>query len=67
MCFASKRQEDNFAETRTDKSPATATVSSQHPPPILPTTDAQTINMSGPKIAIVIYTMYGHVAKRMFY
>ena len=68
MCLPNKRQRDNFAETGTDKkaapvASAPATQSSSSPP----TTQTQTAdNMSAPKVAIVIYSMYGHVAKRTF-
>ncbi|KAH8115989.1 flavoprotein WrbA [Phellopilus nigrolimitatus] len=58
MCFPSKKAKDNFA----DKPPAAA----QPPPPATaPTTTAPTAapKMAPPKVAIVIYTMYGHIAK----
>jgi NAD(P)H dehydrogenase (quinone) len=69
MCFPSKRQGDNFAETKesaADQNPPAveSTTASQQPPPPTQTHTADT--MSGPKVAIVIYSMYGHVAKRMF-
>ena len=70
MCFPSKRQRDNFAsaedKSETDKkaAPANPSPSQSSPPPHI-TTKAQDPNkMSGPKVAIVIYSMYGHVAKR---
>jgi len=66
MCFPSKRQGDNFAETKesaADQNPPAveSTTTSQQPPPPTQTHTADT--MSGPKVAIVIYSMYGHVAK----
>jgi len=65
MCFPSRRQKDNFAEsTGTGKSPQSdpAPVASASTQP--PTTQTQvTEDMSSPKVAIVIYSMYGHIAK----
>jgi len=70
MCFPSKRQRENFVDTKASGAdqnpPANIASSSQQPPPAPATTQTQTADtMSGPKIAIVIYSMYGHVAKRM--
>jgi NAD(P)H dehydrogenase (quinone) len=72
MCFPSKRQNDNFSssegKSETDKKrPTPVATSSESPPPPTHTTKIQpTDKMSPPKVAIVIYSMYGHVAKRMF-
>jgi NAD(P)H dehydrogenase (quinone) len=70
MCFPSKRQRDNFVETKesaTDQNPPPAASTSQPSSPPAPATQTQTADtMSSPKVAIVIYSMYGHVAKRMF-
>jgi NAD(P)H dehydrogenase (quinone) len=68
MCFPSKRQKDNFAsaegKSETNKKRSTPAVSSSEPPPPPHTTQTQpTDKMSPPKVAIVIYSMYGHVAK----
>jgi len=65
MCFPNKRQKDNFAEAGTDKKPAPVPSTSTQPSPSAPVTQTQTTthNMSPPKVAIVIYTMYGHIAK----
>jgi len=79
MCFPSKSQKDNFTETpvskengtKAEKSPpsnppptsnstAPITETPVLPPVATPQTDA---DMSAPKVAIVIYTMYHHVAK----
>ncbi|KZP26025.1 hypothetical protein FIBSPDRAFT_363468 [Athelia psychrophila] len=65
MCFPGKRQKANFTE---DKKPATSSATSTSTPASKPTTTtsatASIMIMSGPKIAIVIYSMYGHIAKR---
>jgi NAD(P)H dehydrogenase (quinone) len=71
MCFPSKRQKDNFSSSEgksgTDKKRPTPAASTSEPlPPTHTTTIQSTDKMSPPKVAIVIYTMYGHVAKRMF-
>lgn len=73
MCFPSKRQKSNFDESNAsadNKKPfaTSAKPTSQPPSSSAPTTEptASTpaqANMSSPKIAIVIYSMYGHVAK----
>ncbi|KZP26014.1 benzoquinone reductase, partial [Athelia psychrophila] len=63
MCFPGKRQKANFTE---DKKPATSSATSTSTPtskPTTTTTSATASIMSGPKIAIVIYSMYGHIAK----
>jgi len=63
MCFPSKRQQNNFSETESgavkDKKPAAVAST----PPQSPTTTNTSDKMAGPKVAIVIYTMYGHIAK----
>ena len=71
MCFPSKRQKDNFSSSEgksgTDKKrPTPVATSSESPLPTHTTKVQPTDKMSPPKVAIVIYTMYGHVAKRMF-
>jgi len=64
MCFPSKQQKDNFAETETDKKATSVASASKQSPSSPPVTQTQTTdNMSAPKVAIVIYSMYGHVAK----
>ncbi|RDB18431.1 Protoplast secreted protein 2 [Hypsizygus marmoreus] len=69
MCFPNKRQKDNFTDTANSKSTkgqtSAPTSSSQPPPPSAPstTTETKVTAMAPPKVAIVIYTMYGHIAK----
>ncbi|KAF7968711.1 hypothetical protein HWV62_29618 [Athelia sp. TMB] len=58
MCFG-KRQKDNFTE---DNKPASS--SSQPTKPTQPTSTTPAVQSTmAPKVAIVIYTMYGHIAK----
>jgi len=56
MCFPNKRDKDKKAPTPSASAPT--------PPTSDPITQVSTTNkMTGPKVAIVIYSMYGHVAK----
>lgn len=79
MCFPNKRQKDNFNDTTqqnnikaatsapasSSQPPTSTTAPTNGPPVLLPTTTTDTnLDMSAPKVAIVIYTMYGHIAKR---
>lgn len=48
------------AEPTTAPAPATTT----EPEPTPATVPATEAEMSGPKVAIIIYSMYGHIAKR---
>ncbi|KAG8216617.1 putative 1,4 benzoquinone reductase [Butyriboletus roseoflavus] len=78
MCFPGKRQKDNFSErkqerkdTKTDTTeprPSSAPVPYTAPPaqaspsePTLPQSPDTT--MSAPRVAIVIYSLYGHISK----
>ena len=70
MCFPSKKQAKLLAEDSPASKPST-TPKPQPPkeqpaPPAATSTTATTpaVTMSSPKVAIVIYTMYGHIAKR---
>lgn len=76
MCFTSRSQKNNFADSGPSRSgtktrevkeaqeskpgsPPTAT-----PTPLAPPTVSSTVtNMSGPRVAVVIYSLYGHIAK----
>jgi len=52
----------------TIQQPASSTAPTSSEPPILPPvakTDTITTEMAAPKVAIIIYTMYGHIAKGM--
>ncbi|KAL4253692.1 WrbA family protein [Abortiporus biennis] len=66
MCFPGKRQKSNFADDSKPPPPPPPPVSKDPKPtpapvPVVETTPAPA--MSSPKIAIVIYSMYGHIAK----
>ena len=74
MCFPNRKQKANFTDVtekrdngKATKAPTTVTTPlNQNPPTIPPITDkSSNIDMSSPKVAIVIYSMYGHIAKRM--
>jgi len=59
MCFPTKRQKTNFDESKTsEKKQATSPISA-----VFKRSSSSTKTMSGPKVAIVIYSMYGHIAK----
>ncbi|KAG6910725.1 flavodoxin-like fold protein [Tephrocybe rancida] len=78
MCFPNKRQKDNFTDNASTNKEATkgtaVPAASQSTPvpapasaaaPVLPpvtTTQTTEAPMAPPKVAIVIYTMYGHIA-----
>lgn len=81
MCFPNKRQKDNFNDTTqqnnikaatsapaSSSQPPTSTTAPTNGPPVLPppTITETKLDMSSPKVAIVIYTMYGHIAKSVF-
>ena len=71
MCFPSKRIKDNLSDPKSPKSPAsTAPLPSQAPPPQTtssPTTPTTALPLTmAPKVAIIIYSMYGHIAKCTF-
>ncbi|KAF8651138.1 hypothetical protein AX16_004861 [Volvariella volvacea WC 439] len=77
MCFPSKRQRDNFTDndkptrngtsskTTKAEAPSTNPPTSSSQPPQLPTTTTNSTltTMSSPRVAILIYSMYGHIAK----
>ncbi|KAK7046386.1 benzoquinone reductase [Favolaschia claudopus] len=74
MCFPSKKQRANFdtadtttsASSKKDKKTAGGEGASKTSPASPPSTAAAPVekkDMAGPKIAIVVYSMYGHVAK----
>ncbi|KAH7882843.1 putative 1,4 benzoquinone reductase [Phlebopus sp. FC_14] len=66
MCFPGKRQKNNFAEP-TPTQPATKAKAepksdpTPNNPPV--TSSSQNETMSPPRVAIVIYSLYGHIAK----
>ncbi|KJA15306.1 benzoquinone reductase [Hypholoma sublateritium FD-334 SS-4] len=66
MCFPSKKQKNNFSDNA-DKTapPAESTVPlATSTAPELPLVVAEApIDMAPPKVGIVIYSMYGHIAK----
>ncbi|KAJ6628574.1 NADH-quinone oxidoreductase [Mycena sp. CBHHK59/15] len=73
MCFPSKKQGANFDTGSTTKpastkgtavaaaDPTSTATTQPNPPPT--TTTALVEEMAGPKIAIVVYSMYGHITK----
>ncbi|KAJ7879391.1 flavoprotein-like protein [Mycena leptocephala] len=74
MCFPSKKQQANFDTAETTPTanpvstkapaPAATTPASAPLPTTEPTTETTvTEDMAGPKIAIVVYSMYGHITK----
>ena len=63
MCFPGKRLKNIFSDD--DKKPA-STKKPSSSPPAPATTPAPASTMSSPKVAIVIYSMYGHIAKSAF-
>ncbi|KAJ6517380.1 flavoprotein-like protein [Mycena vitilis] len=73
MCFGSKKQKANFdteGTTATAKPASTKAAngaaqnaSTSAPPPTLPAIETPPADMAGPKIAIVVYSMYGHIVK----
>jgi hypothetical protein len=73
MCFPNKKQKANFTddtEKRDTEKPtkdlnSSTTPPTQSPPTIPPiTNESVNLDMSTPKVAIIIYSMYGHIAKR---
>jgi len=71
MCFPNKKQKNNFTDltdqvkkpTSPDNEKSTkAEPTSTLPPQSLPPTQTQP-EMSPPKVAIIFYSMYGHIAK----
>jgi NAD(P)H dehydrogenase (quinone) len=61
ICCPNRKHIHIVSHRRKYKATSVAALPSSSPPPLSP---SQTLNMSSPKIAIVIYSMYGHVAKR---
>jgi NAD(P)H dehydrogenase (quinone) len=73
MCFPNKKQNTNFTddtEKRDNEKPTkglnSPTAPSIQSPPTIPPITNNTLNvdMSSPKVAIIIYSMYGHILKR---
>ncbi|KIJ63824.1 benzoquinone reductase [Hydnomerulius pinastri MD-312] len=78
MCFPGKRQKNNFAEPKPTQPDTTkAEVAEPKPSSPIPTPDppapseptepasssSPEVKMSSPRVAIVIYSLYGHIAK----
>ncbi|KAM5534733.1 hypothetical protein V8D89_011597 [Ganoderma adspersum] len=62
MCFPGKRLKSNHADD--EALPAKSSPAPAAPPTPPPATQSATpVTMSSPKVAIIIYTMYGHIAK----
>ena len=73
MCFPNKNQKTNFTDDtekrdngKPTKGPNSPTDPSIQSPPTIPpiTNKSEHLDMSSPKVAIIIYSMYGHIAKR---
>ncbi|OCH88519.1 1,4-benzoquinone reductase [Obba rivulosa] len=62
MCFPSKRTKNNLEDDKPAPAAASSAPTAPEPTPAPATTTQTTADMS-PKIAIVIYSMYGHIAK----
>ena len=73
MCFPGKRQKDNFSEPKPERKDTKADTTGPNlssppapAPPSEPTvTESPDTIMSAPRVAIVIYSLYGHITKRM--
>ncbi|KAJ8583471.1 putative 1,4 benzoquinone reductase [Rhizopogon salebrosus TDB-379] len=69
MCFPGKRQKDNFAEPKPTPPDTKAQANqseklSSLPAPLTQSSTSTSENdMSGPRVAIVIYSLYGHITK----
>ena len=72
-CFSTKKQKANFTDNTekrdteiSTKGPNSSTTPPTQPPPTIPpiTNNVVKEDMSSPKVAIVIYSTYGHIAKR---
>ncbi|KDQ60440.1 benzoquinone reductase [Jaapia argillacea MUCL 33604] len=65
MCFPSKRQKANFTDK--DEQPQPSAPATALEPSVAPASTTSpaldTATMSAPKLAIIIYSMYGHIAK----
>ena len=68
MCFPGKRQKALFSDKpkAAKQAPASAPAK-ESPTPTLPTSDPTAVSthpekMSSPRVAIIIYSMYGHVS-----
>lgn len=65
MCFPGKRQKallSDEPESSTKKA-APPVKETPAPAPVTPVATTEVAKMSSPKVAIVIYSMYGHIAK----
>ncbi|KAG1860887.1 putative 1,4 benzoquinone reductase [Suillus subluteus] len=71
MCFPGKRQKDTFAEpkptpladTKAQPIQPEQPVSPSILPPLSPISQVAQPNMPAPRVAIVIYSLYGHITK----
>ncbi|KAG1786419.1 hypothetical protein EV424DRAFT_119845 [Suillus variegatus] len=67
MCFPGKRQKDNFTEPKPTpldtKAPANQPEHPVSPPVLPPLSSLSQTNMPTPRIAIVTYSLYGHITK----
>ncbi|KAF8267164.1 flavoprotein-like protein [Lactarius quietus] len=63
MCFPSKKQKALYSDEATKQDPPPDTKAPAPAPPASSTTPVNNSSQMAPKVAIVIYSMYGHVAK----
>ena len=70
MCFPSKKQKALYSDEATKQAPPPPDTKAPEPAaptsstaPVISTTPANTSSQMAPNVAIVIYTMYGHIAK----
>ena len=81
MCFPSKKQKSNFTDdtnkptssteigrnVKSTKGRPASTLSTSRQTLPHPVTTQTQLDMTTPKVAIIIYTMYGHIGKRSFH
>ena len=69
FCFPCKNTSRYFSDDTPSTSKPSKTMSAEQevsPAPASAATTTEEKSKGGPKIAIIIYTMYGHIAKSMF-
>jgi hypothetical protein len=64
MCFPSKKQKALYSDEATKQAPPEDTKAPTPAAPASTTTPINNSSQMAPNVAIVIYSMYGHVAKR---
>jgi NAD(P)H dehydrogenase (quinone) len=64
MCFPSKKQKALYSDEATKQDPPPDTKTPTPAAPASTITPTNNSSQMAPKVAIVIYSMYGHVVKR---